>query len=132
MGVSLKNRLNGNKADFLKDIENFGQYPALTMWRDRLDGYTSLEGLAKFLVEEGKDENFGLNPRASAYQSKGLEGSLREVLVTAANIVVQVKMENELLRRELEAYRTNNNVVERKFAGECLDLVAAMNGKVGA
>lgn len=66
MAQSIRNRLNGQKAEFLRDIKWFGKYETLDMWRDRLGDYKGY-GLEDFLEEETGNRNFGLNPEVNLY-----------------------------------------------------------------
>ncbi len=62
MSKSLEARLNGNRENFIKDVELYGQIEALDLWGKRLAGYHDLIGLQRFLNKVGKGPNFGLCP----------------------------------------------------------------------
>jgi len=124
MGIALRNRLNGNKQDFLNDVRRFGRFDALNMWRERLDGYHDLIGLEKFLMEETHDRNFGevneINPLITStgdIDCGKLMDSIAECIfkVKAAN--KQLREENAELKRIIAGYKIRNaGVLKTKLA----------------
>jgi len=121
MPQSLSKRLNGNKEAFLKDVERFGDWEALSRWEDRLDGYHDYIGLRRFLYEETHDENFGRNPTATSYLRGGIHGLLREFIFTLTDLYFKERIRREKLERELDLYKADSKKREP-------ELVDAMTG----
>lgn len=58
MAQSLKARFNGNTQEVLEYTANFGRWKAMTKY-----GIRSYEAFVRFLADETKNPNYGINPK---------------------------------------------------------------------
>lgn len=126
MAKSLRSRLNSNAEAFLRDVETYGDWHALDMWKDRLDGYHDYLGLRRFILDETHDENFGRNPKLTTYYTGGLRGALRELVAAFADHVIRDWREKEVLKGQLEAYQHNYHKEETDCANQLLSLAEVL------
>jgi len=107
MGKALRNRLDGNKEEFLKDVENHGSIEALELWEERLDGYKSYIGLKQFLQEETGDPDYGNKPR-----SQDTMGTFKKFIIAFSEVYTRISSENQRLREENEALKRELKIRE--------------------
>jgi hypothetical protein len=112
MGTALKNRLNGNKQDFLNDVKRYGEFRALNKWSEKLGGYHDILGLHKFLKEETGDENYGaggefapLNSQANDTVLDVFISKFKDYILKTDAKMRQQEDRIQMLQRQLAAYQ---------------------------
>jgi hypothetical protein len=110
---SLASRLNGNREDFIKDVELYGQLETLDRWSDRLGGYHDIIGLGNFLVKQGKSENFGMRPALGNSYGGNLAENLLDAVLRRFH-AMETKEQSLLekirqLETQLDYYKSQND-----------------------
>lgn len=123
---SIRKRLDGNIPKFLEDVKRYGRWQAMDRW--------SLEksylAVAKIIIEETGDENFGLNPTSGSYLSGGLRGLLRESIQMLADLYFKERMRREKLELELNLYKADDKEVEHQIADKVVGLMETLKSSV--
>jgi len=109
MGKSLESRLNGNKADFIRDIGLYGDFEALELWKEKLDGYSSYIGLRKFVTEQTGNSNYGIAP---VHGGSNPKSTFKQFIAAWSEFYSQVSDENKRLRTENEALKRELKIRE--------------------
>ncbi len=126
MAQSIRKRLDGNLPEFLQDVKRYGRWEAMEKWGLE----RSYLPVAKIILEETKDENFGLNPTAKSYLNGGIQGLLRELVSTFADYVIRSEIKERELRTRLDAYDTHGKRAEHQIADEITGLVESLKSSV--
>lgn len=121
MAQSLRKRLNGDMPEFLEYTRRYGVWSAMEKWKFR--DYVAVR---KILTEETGDESFGLRPVIRPDYEGGFEGMVREFVQAFANYVIKMDKENEVLKRQLEVFRTESNRKKEYFMEQLIPVMEAM------
>jgi hypothetical protein len=121
MAKSYETRLNGNTQQFIEDVGVLGVWGAMEKYG--LKDYLSVR---KFILDKGKDENYGLNPKLGPYYRGGLKAILQELVASFADYAIRKDKRIELLERQLEAYRDSQEKTETEIANEVLSVAEAL------
>ena len=126
MAQSIRKRLDGNLPQFLEDVKRYGRWEAMRRWGLE----RSYIPVAKIILEETGNENYGLNPTAGSYVTEGIQGLLREFVAAFANYIIRKEAENKELRMRLEAHTVQTREVEQSLVDEITGLMEVLKSSV--